>query len=51
MIKWDYNTNDQLNFILMVIKQDYGMNDRSKLTLNKEKDNRWSKKEMKMHKQ
>ena len=50
LIKWDYNTYDRLNFILTVIKQDYGMNDWSKLTLNKEKDHRWSKKEMKMHK-
>jgi len=50
MIKWDYNTNDWLNFILTVIKRDYDMNDRSKLALNKEKDHQWSKKEMKMHK-
>jgi len=35
----------------MVIKQDYGMNNQSKLALNKEKDQRWSKMEMKMHKQ
>jgi len=40
-----------LNFILMVIKQDNGMNNRAKLALNKEKDHRSSKKEMKMHKQ
>jgi len=37
VIKRDYNTNDRLNFILTVIKQDYGMNDWSKLALNKEK--------------
>ena len=46
-----YDRNDRLNFILMVIKWDYDMNDQLKLTLNKEKDHRWSKKEMKMHKQ
>jgi len=51
MIKWDYNMKDRLNFILMVIKRDYGMSDRPKHALNKEKDHRWSKKEMKMHKQ
>jgi len=51
VIKWDYNTNDRLNFILTMIKQDYDMNARSKLALNKEKDHRWLKKEMKMHKQ
>ena len=40
MINRGYNTNDQLNFILKVIKRDYGMNDQSKLALNKEKDHR-----------
>ena len=51
MIKWYYNINNQLKFILTMIKQDYDMNDQSKLALNKEKDRRLSKKEMKMHKQ
>jgi len=40
-----YNANDRLEFILTVTKRDYDTINRSKLTLNKEKDHRWKKNE------
>ena len=40
MIKWDYKENDRSEFILTLIKGGYGLNDRLKLALNKEKEHR-----------
>jgi len=37
VIKWDYDKNDRLNFILIMIKWDYGMSYRSKITFKQRK--------------